>query len=570
MVVMLGVGFVPPPVQGVGNVVPGRADEARPGSPAPSIATIPWAPPWHPKPTHDPLAPVVVEYISPSACETIELCPRKWAFPKLDRVEKETTDAADLGHATHAQHDRYFKYGTPYDLTTRAGELALATSGMLPDRETFGLRVEQELRFRHPSVPGVWFGGKIDLNWAQQETLHGGADGHAGVWRLRRIVLDHKTTGQRRYMKLTREALLGHPQAPVYGMMFFIGEGQERVPPAPGEQGRGTWRDWAIDAATDPLELRWNYVLTSSKAAAIPTEKSWHEVTKYEIDEAFERHVVPHARKLLQIVDQANAVRSTGHPFGAADVEAKTGDACFAFGGCPFRSRCNIAPIEGVRAMTAGASDFLTRVGVTAPGQAPGQPWSPPGQAQPGPPQGAPPPPQGAWAPPGQAAQPGPPPGAQYGGNSAQQGAPQQAWQNPQPGSALAQAQAGYPPNGSPNGGMPASAPGTVGYGTQVNPPEQGQQMQPPPPDAAAQEKARIKAEKAEAKRLAAELAAANAATQAAPSTVNVSGPSFEALAMARCLSTLAPVMIMNGASAENVVDMAYELTHRAIAKGVR
>lgn len=558
MVVMLGVGFVPPPVQGVGNVVPGRADEARPGSPAPSIATIPWTPPWHPKPTHDPLAPVVVEYISPSACETIELCPRKWAFPKLDRVEKESTDAADLGHATHAQHDRYFKYGTPYDLTTRAGELALATSGMLPDRETFGLRVEQELRFRHPSVLGVWFGGKIDLNWAEQTS-----DFSGGEWRLRRIVLDHKTTGQRRYMKLTRSELLGHPQAPVYGMMFFIGEGQERLQPAPGEQGRGTWRDWAIDAATDPLELRWNYVLTSSKAASIPTEKSWHEVTKFEIDEAFEKHVVPHARKLLQIVDQANAVRSTGHTFGAADVEAKPGDACFAFGGCPFRSRCNIAPIEGVRAMTAGASDFLTRVGVTAPGQAPGQPWSPPGQAQPGPPQGAPPP-QGAWVPPGQAPQ-GAPPGAQYG---APQGAPPQAWQNPQPGSALAQAQAGYPPNG-------AAAPGTVGYGTQINPPEQGQQMQPPPPDAAAQEKARIKAEKAEAKRLAAEAAA----TAAQHSTNNMhvqsgAGLSFEAFAMAQVMASLAPSLapqILAGQQQPGIVaELSAAMVARATQLGVR
>lgn len=542
MVVMLGVGFVPPPVQGVGNAVPGRADEARPGSPAPSIATIPWTPPWHTKPARDQFKQIVIEYISPSACETIELCPRKWADAKLDGIEKESSDAADLGTATHSQHDRYFKDGTPYDLTTRPGELALATSGLLPDRETFGLRVEQELRFRHPSVPGVWFGGKIDLNWAEQTTDFSGSG-----WRLRRIVLDHKTTGQRRYMKLTRDALLTHPQAPVYAMLFYVGEGQERVPPAPGEQGRGTWRDWAIDAATDPLELRWNYVLTSSKAAAIPTEKSWHEVTKYEIDEAFERHVVPHARKLLQIVDQCNAARARGEKFGADEVEAKAGDACFAFGGCHRRSRCNIAPIEGVKVMSG---DFLSRVGVQAPGQPPqGQAWQPPqGQAQ----HSVPPP--AAWQPPGQAPQ-GPPPG----------------WIPPGtavglPGSALAQAQAGYPPQGQ--GGMPASAPGTVGYGAQINPQESGvQQLPPPPPDAAAQEKARVKAEKAEAKRLAAEAAAQSAAH--APSTVNVSGPSFEALAMARCLSTLAP-MLAQGWTPENVVDAAYELTHRAIAKGVR
>src|SRR3954468_20814892 len=98
MVVMLGVGFVTPPVQGVENVVLGRADEVRPGSPAPSITNIPWVPPWHaahaatPETAWappwqddgapDPFARVVVEYISPSACETIELCPRKWAFPK--------------------------------------------------------------------------------------------------------------------------------------------------------------------------------------------------------------------------------------------------------------------------------------------------------------------------------------------------------------------------------------------------------------------------------------------------------------------------------------------------------
>lgn len=506
MVVMLGVGFVPPPVQGAENAVRGRADEARPRSPAPSVTTVTddiWVPPWQTAQV-DPLAQIDLEYLSPSTLETVELCPRKAAFVKLDRIAKISSDAAELGTAMHAQHDRYFRDGTPYDLTTRAGELALATHAMLPDRDMPGLRVEQEIRFQHAGLPGAWLGGKVDLNWEQPSGAYGDD-------RARCIVLDHKSSGKREYMKLTREALLHHPQAPIYAAMFYAGVGQQRVPKE--GSARGVWQDWRVDPSSNLLELRWNYVLTSSKAATPATEKSWHVVTRAEIEDAFARYVIPPARKWLAIIDQANAVRSTGHPFGASEVEAKPGTACFAFGGCPFRSRCNIAPIDGVRAMTDQAANFLSRVGVGGPGQAPAAAWTPPGQAPAVNGAQVPPPVQQAWQPPGQAP-----------------------------------AQHAHAPAGPP------------GYGARINPPENGTSA---PPDPAAEAKAAEKAAKAAAK------AAAKEAQASAPQgNTYVSGPDFESTAMAGLLAGLAPVMIMQGAQPADVFGVAHALVQTAVQAG--
>lgn len=441
-----------------------------------------WTPPWGAPvatahETRDPYKQIDLEYVSPSSLETFDEaiggCEAKWGFSKLDGAEKSGSAATVLGSATHAQHEAWLRDGTPYDLTSKAGELALATSHLLPERDTFGLRVEQELRVQHPSLPGVWFGGKIDLNWAipradlATDESHALRDGH---WLLR-VVLDHKTTGDIGYAKLTREALLTHPQAPMYATFFFIGHGQQRHE-YPG--GKREWSDWHIDAADPDLELRWNYVTTKGRATPY---HSWHRVTRSEIEHAFEAHVLRPARRMLEIVNEANTRRARGEIFGANQLR-KNLLACPNFGGCPFKDRCGITPTKEIVSMSQPqdpAQEFLNRM--TQAQQGPG-----------GPPQnGAP---TQGWSPPQQAAPAQPAPGG-YGWQNnvpAQPQATMPAPQNygpqvPPPAQGVPQ-YAGQPPaqfQGAPPPQYPGQPPAQPGYGGAINPPESGLVQQGPP-----------------------------------------------------------------------------------------
>jgi hypothetical protein len=90
---------------------------------------------------------VTVAYVSPSALETFEMCERKWAWSKLDRLPKVMGDAAALGDGVHKQHEAWLGQGIPYDLTKRVGVLAMATMHLLPAPGV--ARVEQEVTFTY-------------------------------------------------------------------------------------------------------------------------------------------------------------------------------------------------------------------------------------------------------------------------------------------------------------------------------------------------------------------------------------------------------------------------------------
>ena len=305
----------------------------------------------------DPFAPVIVKYVSASAIESSDDsqggCMRKWAWVKLDRLPKVSGAAAELGSGVHTQHERWLLDGTPYDLTVRAGVLAMATLHLLPAPGV--AQIEREVVFQHE---GVTLGGKIDAFWIEQAGEH-----------TRPIVLDHKTTGNPAWAKLTKADLLGHPQAPIYA----------------------TWAlDHSAPAPFQYAELRWNYVHTKPKTPK--AFQSWHFVDRDEASSSMQRHVMPGARRLIAVIDQANDVRRAGRPFGAAQLPMNT-NACGAFGGCPFRSRCGITPEQGVISSMNQTSSFLQRIGVQAAPAASIPPVAPAHSAttQPPPPASSPP-----------------------------------------------------------------------------------------------------------------------------------------------------------------------------------
>jgi hypothetical protein len=187
-------------------------------------------------------------------------------------------------------------------------------------------------------IRGILFGGKIDANWKEQPGPY-------------LIVLDHKTTGSIGFRKDTKEKLLGHPQAPIYSTWGFRhgDDGQ----PMPG----------------DTLELRWNYVDTKPKRPmAYP---SWHRISADESFTAMDRVVMPTAERLVARVEQANTERRRGNPFAARHLPMNT-NACGAFGGCQFRSRCSLTPSQEFNAhMTQATNSFLARLNINPGGASP-------------------------------------------------------------------------------------------------------------------------------------------------------------------------------------------------------
>lgn len=396
----------------------------------------------------DPFALVKVDYVSPSAIETFNDaaggCMRKWAWAKLDRSPKTENAAALTGTRTHSQHENWLQFGTPYDLTTHEGEIAQATLHLLPPPGV--ANVEGEMKFQ---LNGITFGGKLDGEWVERAGTPRLAshppEGLEPIEHLdRAVVLDHKT-GNKTYFKLAKEQLLKHPQAPIYAVRSFL---KYQLP---------------------IVELRWNYATTTKKPQPFP---SWHVVRPEEIEAVWQEQVERPARRLLAVVDEANQTRRSGKPFGALQLPPNF-NACAAFGGCPFRSRCSLNGPQEIQAHMSQVNiqqqqaDFLKTLGIgaapVAPAPAPGLPsaqFAPAPAVQAAPPapvqwvRGMPNPSDPNWVYDGQGSWM---PAAQY---AAEQAPPPPVQTSPFPAVAQASAPAGLPPQMA------------QGYGAQINPPE--------------------------------------------------------------------------------------------------
>lgn len=287
-----------------------------------------------------------VRYVSPSAIDTWNLCPRRWGFRRLDGIPEPPAPWLDLGLGVHAQHERRYIHGTPYDLTTREGQLADAAIAALPDAHGFEpggdadgvIHVEFEQII---SVDGLRVGGKLDL-------LH--------ETRPVPAVYDHKT-GKPRYFKLEREALLAHPQAPTYARIASVVCGAEEV------------------------DLRWNYVSTQG---APRLHKSWHRVTAAEAEKRVRVH--------LPVVE---AIYDAASRFDTALELPYKPESCYAYGRqCHYASRCSINKLEaimgqpnpfaqGVAAAASKPNPFKTAA--AAPAAPPPAAETPPPATTPGP-----------------------------------------------------------------------------------------------------------------------------------------------------------------------------------------
>lgn len=293
---------------------------------------------------------------SATQVDTYLLCPRKWAWQKIDGLAAPPSPALALGSAVHAELEGWLRDGKPLNLLSEAGQIAMAGLHHLPAPGTPGLLIEEPYEL---TLGGYTFRGAKDWQILDRRPP---------------VVGDHKTTKDFRWAK-TPEVLKRDVQACLYAA------------------------DAMVRANSIECDLQWTYFKTSGSRDSKPVHL---RVTADDIAPTVERIVGAAAEMTLL---HQSGVRAAEVPI--------TADACEAYGGCPFQSNCNLSPEERFRAMMnqQKTSDFLAslqaRTGATGINPPPAAPAATPPGPPPTPVQN---PVTGAWELPASAAAPPPPP----------------------------------------------------------------------------------------------------------------------------------------------------------------
>ena len=246
---------------------------------------------------------------SPSQIEWYELCERKWAWKYIDEVYTEANAAAEFGTEVHGRLEDWLKDKKVPD-DDRAGKLAQVMIPHLPAPHLVKPEyVERKFRLK---IEELYFTGIVDLTMPDDEIP---------------IVMDHKTTSDLRWAK-TPESLIVDPQATLYAYWAFVH--------FPGVQKVG---------------LQWTYGVTRGSPRATPVERI---VTKSEIE--------PRLVQSLQSAREMDLIRQSGVRALEVSYDAS---ACEAFGGCPFKEKCNLSAKERMNAiMSQGEkkANFLAKL----------------------------------------------------------------------------------------------------------------------------------------------------------------------------------------------------------------
>jgi hypothetical protein len=269
--------------------------------------------------------------ISPSQIETYRLCPRKWAFDKLDRIPRVPNKYAMRGTAVHAVLERWQRDGLAVDLSTEDGKIASAGLKFLPQPGThateYGFIFDTGLAVYH---------GIMDLRGKPTFPIQ-------SIW-------DHKTTTSFNWMK-TPEILRKDPQANIYAKAVLyecealglkIGEGFDRI-----EQN---WVYYIADP-TKPKSRKVQLHVVRDEHARMPVrppeveKEHFGVMTLAELDERFEEIEVTAQEILALYRDKPRAL----------DVQYNS-LACSAFGGCPYSGTvCKLSLKERIENMEAKA-----------------------------------------------------------------------------------------------------------------------------------------------------------------------------------------------------------------------
>jgi len=240
---------------------------------------------------------------SVSQLETFRLCPRKWAYLKIDGIEDPGNDASILGGLVHEELEEYLEHGKPINAKSKAGKIAMSGLPHLPPPMYPGMKIEHWFHLR---IGGAYYRGLKDVEIE---------DG----WKSDRpLVSDHKTTKAFMWRKMPHDLTGGPKERGDFQAGIYAYHTMEKL-------------------GVDEVDLQWTYMRTTGAPLCEPTfavmtrEQAERVIAEVELTTA----------EMIRTKEE--------NPTAATVVQDPTG--CDAFGGCPYRDLCNLTPRQKMKAM---------------------------------------------------------------------------------------------------------------------------------------------------------------------------------------------------------------------------
>jgi len=250
---------------------------------------------------------------SASQLSKLDECERAWGWRYIAGIKTPTHPAAALGtEVDDTQLQPYLREDRPLDFSRESGHIAASALAFLPPPKHPGLEVQRHFEFSSPSEEGrdleVRFQGYVDL-WLPK----GGLPLPDGVpplvnGRVPPIVSDFKTTSDIGKWAKSPAVLSTDPQAMIYAF----------------------WAMW--ETRSPVVDLVWIYMQTRG------ARKSARKHLR--IDSS---HVATQMMRLDSKAIYAETLKRTVTDPLALKANP---DQCEAYGGCPYRSMCNLGPGE--------------------------------------------------------------------------------------------------------------------------------------------------------------------------------------------------------------------------------
>lgn len=236
-------------------------------------------------------------------------CARKWAWRYIAGLKTEPHPSAVLGtEVDNEQLQPYLRDGRPFDFTRESGYIAASGIEWLPQPKLPGLEVQKHFVMPSPASGGKFqFQGYMDLWLPDSAPVPGLAGGVP-------FVGDFKTTSNLKWAK-NAVVLSTDVQAMLYATYALYATRAEQV------------------------DLTWIYFQTKGPRRSMRTHLRVHT-----------DHVVTQFRAIEETALQMHAAREAGvEPLELPPTPSQ----CEAYGGCPYRSRCNLSPADHIASLSA-------------------------------------------------------------------------------------------------------------------------------------------------------------------------------------------------------------------------
>jgi len=258
--------------------------------------------------------------ISASQISLYRECARKWAWRYIAKIQTPPHPGAVLGTEVHdTQLGPYLRDGRPFDYTRDSGYIAAAGLAFLPQPKSPGLVREKHFVLPSPAANGRFaYQGYMDL-WLPDSSQAPGMPGGAP------FVGDFKTTSDLKWAK--SEEVLGRD---VQAMLYAT--------------------DALFETKADIVDLAWIYFQTRGPRR---TKRTHLRVTSEQALDQF-RGI---ERTALEMFEARSTVTD---PLSLPPSPSQ----CEAYGGCPYRNRCNLSPADRLAALSARETGFQEKKGI--------------------------------------------------------------------------------------------------------------------------------------------------------------------------------------------------------------